>query len=170
MRCFHYAAKSPLGWKIVSFMEEDPDLDKSEHGMDISELRAKEKAMMQHERMFLGRFSFRAKFVGKLCLFQGDLSASYKSAASVQPARRGSRGHRGALDRTPGLAEGAGASNPKKPRKGKGNLATTTCYNCNGIQNIFFIFGYFKTFTGLLVSFCSFQSWAMSPTPARSPR
>ena len=66
MRCLLCPAKSPLGWKIVSFMEQDPDLDKSEHGMDISELRAKEKAMMQHERTFLWRVSFPVSFVGKI--------------------------------------------------------------------------------------------------------
>ena len=34
-------------------MEQDPDLDKVEHGMDINELRAKEKALMQHDRTCL---------------------------------------------------------------------------------------------------------------------
>ena len=45
-----FAAKSNLGWRLVGFMEQDPDLDKVEHGMDINELRAKEKALMQHDR------------------------------------------------------------------------------------------------------------------------
>ena len=30
-------------------MEQDPDLDKCTHGMDINDLRVKEKAMMQHD-------------------------------------------------------------------------------------------------------------------------
>ena len=34
-------------------MEQDPDLDKIEHGMDINNLRAKEKALMLHDRTCL---------------------------------------------------------------------------------------------------------------------
>ena len=44
------AAKSQLGWSVVSYMEEDPDLVKEEHGLDIDDLRAHEKKLMQHNR------------------------------------------------------------------------------------------------------------------------
>ena len=43
-------AKSQLGWSVVSYMEEDPDLVKEEHGLDIDDLRAHEKKLMQHNR------------------------------------------------------------------------------------------------------------------------
>ena len=43
-------AKSHLGWSVVSYMEEDPDLVKEEHGLDIDDLRAHEKKLMQHNR------------------------------------------------------------------------------------------------------------------------
>ena len=46
---FLFAAVSPLGWKVVGFMEKNPELDKDRHGMDIDDLRAKEKQLMQHE-------------------------------------------------------------------------------------------------------------------------
>ena len=46
---FLFAAVSPLGWKVVGFMEKNPELDKDRHGMDIEDLRAKEKQLMQHE-------------------------------------------------------------------------------------------------------------------------
>ena len=43
-------AKSHLGWSVVSYMEADPDLVKEEHGLDIDNLRAHKKKMMQHNR------------------------------------------------------------------------------------------------------------------------
>ena len=43
-------AKSQLGWGLVGYMEADPDLVKEVHGLDIEELRAHEKRMMQHTR------------------------------------------------------------------------------------------------------------------------
>ena len=43
-------AKSQLRWSMVSCMEEDPDLVKEEHGLDIDDLRAHEKKLMQHNR------------------------------------------------------------------------------------------------------------------------
>ena len=46
---FSCAAASPLGWKVVWFMEKHPELDKNTHGLDIDDLRAKEKQLMQHE-------------------------------------------------------------------------------------------------------------------------
>ena len=42
-------AASPLGWRVVGFMEKHPELDKDTHGMDIDDLRAKEKQLMQHK-------------------------------------------------------------------------------------------------------------------------
>ena len=69
-----YAAKSSLGWKTVGFMEQDPELDKAMHGMDISELRAKEKAMMQYDRKFSTRsFSCKSSLItaGYLFAVQG---------------------------------------------------------------------------------------------------
>ena len=43
-------AKSSFGWELVSFMEADLDLHKEVHGLDIEELRAQEKRMMEHNR------------------------------------------------------------------------------------------------------------------------
>ena len=43
-------AKSSFGWELVSFMEADLDLHKEVHGLDIEELRAQERRMMQHNR------------------------------------------------------------------------------------------------------------------------
>ena len=43
-------AKSHSGWSVVSYMEADPDLVKEEHGLDIDNLRAHKKKMMQHNR------------------------------------------------------------------------------------------------------------------------
>ena len=42
-------AASPLGWRVVGFMEKHPERDKDTHGMDIDDLRAKEKQLMQHK-------------------------------------------------------------------------------------------------------------------------
>ena len=62
---FLFAAVSPLGWKVVGFMEKNPELDKDRHGMDIDDLRAKEKQLMQHEST-----CFSSVFVGlSLCSF-----------------------------------------------------------------------------------------------------
>ena len=43
-------AKSHLGWSVVSYMEADPDLVKEVHGLNIDNLRAHKKKMMQHNR------------------------------------------------------------------------------------------------------------------------
>ena len=43
-------AKSQLGWGLVGYIEADPDFVKEIHGLDIEELRAHEKKMMQHNR------------------------------------------------------------------------------------------------------------------------
>ena len=43
-------AKSELGWGLIGYIEADPDLDKELHSLDIDELRAYEKRMMQHSR------------------------------------------------------------------------------------------------------------------------
>ena len=42
--------KSQLGGGLVGYMEADPDLVKEVHGLDIKELRAHKKRMMQHNR------------------------------------------------------------------------------------------------------------------------
>ena len=39
-----------MGWNLVSFKEADPDLDKEIHRMDMEDIRAYEKTMMQHNR------------------------------------------------------------------------------------------------------------------------
>ena len=43
-------AKSHSGWSVVSYMEADPDLVKEVHGLNIDDLRAHKKKMMQHNR------------------------------------------------------------------------------------------------------------------------
>ena len=50
-----YTAKSQLGWGLVGYMEADPDLVKEIHGLDIEELGAHKKRMMQHTRCALPR-------------------------------------------------------------------------------------------------------------------
>ena len=47
---YHSTVKSSFGWELVGFMEADPDLHKEVHGLDIEELRAQEKRMMEHNR------------------------------------------------------------------------------------------------------------------------
>ena len=125
-----FAAKSNLGWKLVGFMEQDPDLDRIGHGMDINDLRAKEKVLMQHDRACLG-FSCLPLVLYSLAisLSSGDMLAACRIGSVGQGGGRGIRGSRGGQVK---MEDGAGTSNPKKAKKQRPNLSNQTCYNYNG--------------------------------------
>ena len=63
------------------------------------------------------------------------MQAACRSAAGSHSGGRGSRGNRGA---PPKLEDGTGPSIAKKPKNkgGKGNLATTTCFNCHKLGHV----------------------------------
>ena len=107
------AAKSSLGWKVVGFMELDPELDKAMHGMDISKLRAKEKAMMQHDlssRLVYSLANLSHLTAGYLFAVQGTCRQPAEAMVAVRLVAGGTGGHR------PSSSLGLGPASTRRPR------------------------------------------------------